>query len=504
MNVKRGRVVMFFAVLFAGLVSCGTLIPPEPTGFEYPGPPPEYTGLPKERPKAKVLTQFAASLIEQFDVQSGRIQIRKNRILPTRSTAIHPMKVDDLETVEEGSILVSPPTENAPFGFMKKVESVTEEANGDLIIETAPATLSEVIAGSDLKPEDVQQTTMKVPVEVYVSADSVKTDKTGKYLDIEAYKGNKFKPQFDIPVAETPNDMCQQATRTIVSGGGIKGTGCIKLKVWVTVDIDIGWWWIFPYLKGFGARASGFALANAKMELEQTVLDIQHKIPLPGDIKLPLFSNVVIPYVFFIGPIPIVITPTVGAEFFFGEGNITAQLETKATVTSDFAKWSLNLGTQEDPVYFGYYCHVGSHCENRNNWTTQYNRFKQNLLNPPTNPIQGEISMRGSLTLSYKAGLSLSAGAYIYGVVGFDAKVQPYVRPSLNVSAMTSVISTSPYVTKPRVSLSGGYGFGVTGKIDAGINLLFWQAQTNIMEGTIYNETYQQLFALCWIPGATC
>jgi len=74
------------------------------------------------------------------------------------------MSVDEVDQVEPGTVIVSPPTDKAPYGVLRKVDSITENPDGTATVETSPATLAEAIAGSDLKPEDIQQTSYTVPV----------------------------------------------------------------------------------------------------------------------------------------------------------------------------------------------------------------------------------------------------------------------------------------------------------------------------------------------------
>ncbi len=113
------RLVLMIPLVGVALMACNqTMIETSTTDqSQYPEVPPAYTGLPAVRPKTKVLTQFAAAGVTDYQA-NGVITYNASRPVPVRTQSLGEVKTDEPEEVVIGTILVSPPTEAAPYGFL--------------------------------------------------------------------------------------------------------------------------------------------------------------------------------------------------------------------------------------------------------------------------------------------------------------------------------------------------------------------------------------------------
>jgi hypothetical protein len=500
-------------VLLGGFIACGNVDPP-PTQlgeFDYPSTPPAYTGLPDTRPQAKVLTQFAADGVTAL-LENGELRIKNNRSLPKRSHPIHRAKIDSVANIQEGMILVSPPTEEAPFGFIKKVTKV-EVIGGETVFQTTEATLAEAVAGTEMSQSEAKSSQVKVPVDAYFQVSnpdgtSLDFNNLPKRLDPKAFKG-RLTPQFDIDIIPAPQNSCRSESPITLPGGGLTASGCIRMRLWISVDVDLGWWWWFPYLQGFGSRVNGYFGTNFNMNLS-TSFSQQLSIALPGDFKFTLVSTHLPTTVFWVGPIPIVITSGVAGELSFG-GQFSASASVSATLRSSLTSFNFNFGSEYDPVRSGFYCgntvangYWG--CRDDSNVTQKVTEFENQMKSwqPLQNPYAATLTGSANANLSYKAKLSLVAYVYLYGALGLDARVEPYVKPYFNTNISANAATGQP-LSVPEVRLSGGINAGIDSSINGNVNLLFINLSAPIVSGPLVPETELLRFlAICWKGDQRC
>jgi hypothetical protein len=514
MYKQLSYVVVTLSVSF--LAACGTTTDPptastSSTPTTYPSVPPAFTGLPTERPHTKVLTTFAARQVTSYSAD-GRIAFNTKALRPTRAPGeLHPANTDTPDQLPIGTILVSPPTEEAPYGFLRRVESVSVAPDGTAIITTSDASLQEAIAGADIQPEDVQASSVQVPVEVTLapSRPEALTEALPKQLS-KPSSTVRVQPQWDIPVAENPSSMCQVQSTPLVGGATLDQTGCIRFKLWATVDVDIGWWWIFPYLKGFGARMNGFASADVKTNLTTLNVDTTlATINLPGNFDYTLVSVNPGVVTFWVGPIPVVIAPQLGLKVKMNQGQISLKANASAKLTSVLPGFTFTLGTQIDPLRFGFYCGNTVNngywgCLNINNLNEKFEALKSQLgaWSPTSTPIGSEINTQLNLDLSYNGELGIQAGIYLYGALGLGASLQPYITPRVGLSVGFNGI---PSPTTARTEVYGRIDGGINGEITAGLHLLFINLDTTLARGTLVPpRTIATLMRSCWTISGRC
>jgi hypothetical protein len=156
----KTKLILASLILSLLASACTTEVPDTPQGWQpYPSAAPVETGLPAVRPKTKVLTKFASESITSMSAD-GTITLKANKVSPVRAASdLGTMKTDEPDKLEAGEIIVSAPTPEVPNGFMQKISDVTYDADGNAIIKTTQATLTEVIAGSDLTQEQLKSKT---------------------------------------------------------------------------------------------------------------------------------------------------------------------------------------------------------------------------------------------------------------------------------------------------------------------------------------------------------
>ncbi len=505
---------LLFALCLAGtalLASCGNTVPTESdSSANYPSTPPAFTGLPANRPHTKVLTQFAANAVQSFGTD-GRIVFDTKRSRPTRAAGeLHRAKTDSPDAQAVGTILVSPPTAEAPYGFLRRITKVTTAPDGSAVIETTEASLQEAIAGADIKPEEVTKSSIQVPIEVTLARtpkDTTNTQSLPELLPQTNFADSGVKPRFDIPIAENPASTCQSNT-TSIAGGTLNRRGCITFKMWATVDVDLGWWWIFPYLQGFGSRLNGYAGADLSANFATSLNANIANISLPGNFNYTLVSANPGVVTFFVGPIPVVIAPQISLGVSFGDGRLTVNGGINTTINSSIPSFNFALGSSSDPVKLGFYCgntisNGNWGCTGINNVDEKFNALKSQLAawNPFSNPLSISTSASLNLEASYKGKLSLQAGVYLYGALGVGVSVEPYVVPRLGMS----VSFPGGSLATPRTQVYGGIDGGVDGNITLGAHLLFINFDQVIGSGQIV--PYQSLVPIvqsCWNAGVRC
>jgi hypothetical protein len=491
------EIKLILALIIASLctTACTTKVPDQPQGWQpYPSAMPAETGLPAVRPKTKVLTKFASSSITSMSTD-GTITIKANKVIPVRAVGeLSSMKTDEPDKLEVGEIIVSAPAPEVPNGFMQKISDITYDANGDAIIKTTQATLVEVIAGSDLTPEQLKSKTVSVPVEMMLQ----RTTRGGQ-------------PRWEI----LPYDSGLQCVGSPqnFAGGFVTAQACVRVAFWIDVRIDIGWWWIFPYLSGFGSSANGMAEVLASVKAGATAsVGAGASMPINQTIKLAdLNSSATMqtsaaPIVFWLGPIPVVITPRLALSLGV-RGNLFLNASASVGIRSTIPDFWVPLGTKNNPVSFGFYCTTGVSCNAINTFKESMDVASYLFSNwqIPSNPIQLNASASLGAYAALQAFVDLSAGVYLYGVAGLSAGVTGYVGPEVSFSASVSASSNlSSFELNPvQTRLSAGIYAGLDGYLDAGVDILGYSFGTRLLGGAIIPRTFLGGIApMCW-TGAT-
>jgi hypothetical protein len=265
--------------------------------------------------KTRVLTQFAGGTLTRLSAK-GTMTFDRPMILPIRAAGISAMKVDDVTELEPGDIIVTAPTDTAPYGFIRKVEGVTG-TNGEVMVTTSSATLEDAIKGSDLPAGDYhlsEPVQMNEVVAAYVvgqdgqlAAQGVSptdgpTD-PGFYALPLPQKG--LKRQGSIGIGTGTGDQCIDLPLTI-NEGGFGSKACFNLSARANLDLQIGiaWAWIFPYptVNQFSAKFVGNAMGSLNIKT-----GISHQFFSP--IKMKLAGYTFAPVTFWIGPLPVVMVP---------------------------------------------------------------------------------------------------------------------------------------------------------------------------------------------------
>jgi hypothetical protein len=462
--------------------------------WNYPSSPPGSTGLPKERPTTKVLTEFAGSSISSYNPATGVVVVDTSGAVPQSRQAkpLTGMKIDLLQSVEVGSVIVSAPTPAAPYGLMRKVKRVQVNIqHNTATLQTEAATLAEVIAGSDLTPEQVKQTKFRTPATLHVRAIPPKQQ---NLLNLSQNPSAPTLPE-TLSLSQAAElsaqgwklfpvgtEHCAPLSADVLEGK-LNSRSCITTKLWLDVEIDIGWWWWFPYLKGFGASASGFLQGSNSLDWSN-VRSQRINLPLPG-LSHTFFELQGAPWTIWLGVIPIVVVPKFVLGMDMG-GNFSAALASGATLSSNFTSFQFNLGTPNSPVQYGFYCGNtvnGGYwgCRAVDNVVQKFEQFKQDLVawKPSSNPLNASVPVAGSLGLGYRTALRFTSGMYLFGILGLDAHLEPWLEPRLDLALRLSATPSGMFTR-----FDGGIQGGVQGKLTAGVNVLGLR-----LDRTIYGKS---------------
>jgi hypothetical protein len=510
-------------LLLALLAACGTQ-PSKPslTRQSYPATPPSYTGLPSTRPTTSVLTQFAGASLISYNLQTGVIVAATSQALPMRKPGeLGSMKLDQISsaTVQTGNILVSAPNPAAPYGFMRKVKSLSHNyQNQTVTLQTTPATLAEVIAGSDLTKEQVRQTSFRVPVKMAVVAkpkagvgvqsnSSSQTPGTlpqlPQYLTPETAKELSTQGWDFFPIG-TGEKSCS-TSKTELWEARLSQTSCINMQMWFTATIDIGWWWWFPYLKGFGTWANAYANVSNTMNfsIDQPITSIE--VALPGGINQRMIDTPMPSSIFWVGPIPIVLTPKFVLDMSLGgslTGSLNAGVGANASVRSSLPELNLWLASSDQPLQYGFYCgntvnngYWGCRSVNNSAEKIEALRSQFEAWRPLNKPIDATASLGARMGIAYKGTLSLQAGMYLYGMVGLAAAFEPYIEPQMNANVNFNIAD----LNQSRVQLGSELYAGADGRVFAGANIFGTNYTTDvILIGNILPRRRLFDFSRCW------
>jgi uncharacterized protein (TIGR02145 family) len=127
---------------------------------------------------------------QEYIISADVVRLEDNTLnslssMDTSGTLIFPQNTQDLQQLRQGSIIVSKPVPAAPYGFIKKVETITVD-NGQVILTTKNASLTEVFSKLNLDEtfdlEPGQLTKDGSGVEgFYLEVDTALYDEDGDY-----------------------------------------------------------------------------------------------------------------------------------------------------------------------------------------------------------------------------------------------------------------------------------------------------------------------------------
>ena len=228
-----------------------------------------------------------------------------------------------LERLARGSVLVSEPSEAAPFGYLRRVEAVRSE-DGELILETEHAGLDDAIAQGSLSatlpltPDDLVSSQVLLENLTLQTRPGGLSPQAGD-LDFEL-KFNKVLLDIDGD-EETKNDQMTLS-------------GKVGLDLFAKVDVDIGWFadaekveTVFGVTQKAELSFKGFSALKLEKEVKVAELDFGTKT-------------------FFVGPVPVVMTPSlelvIGVD---GDLRATTTLTVSETATLQAgARWTDDKG----------------------------------------------------------------------------------------------------------------------------------------------------------------
>jgi hypothetical protein len=226
-----------------------------------------------------------------------------------------------LANLKAGDILVSEPAAAAPDGFLKKIIAVRQEGD-EIIIATEQAALEEAILQGEvsiekqLTPDDLASS---VPL-----LEGVRLERRDGELQAQA-DNFEYEVNFDNTVLfdnDGNNDTREDQLR--VDG-----------KLFFSdplIGVDIG----LTYKKVFGVPIypNGVKFRMGLQFRQEARMSVFSGIKLSHSEEIPVFKQFYKPIVFFIGPVPIVLTPVMNATLKLN-GEFDAQVTFKAEAVAN-------------------------------------------------------------------------------------------------------------------------------------------------------------------------
>jgi hypothetical protein len=498
--IQKLKTAVLSLACLIGFAACGQIpqvVPVATNSWDYPSKPPAYTGLPDKRPMTRVLDQTTSQKIISFTPNKA-IKFTNS------SLTFQPMGTPNVpfdSKIFPGMILVSAPAPTIPYGLLQKVVSVTTNPDNTMTLETTEASLAEAIAGADIKPSDVQATHFRVPVDVMLApSDSSKMMPSSLY-DLKLPKAQPQGLTYDLV---NERNVCQPKNPKIDNVVSASMNSCVSLRIWVDVRIDIGWWLFVPYLNGFGATMNGFQSWSLSSNITLGP-SVSKQWPFPGDgDSLQLINYNPTPITFFIGPIPIVITPNLSLSINT-QGEIRVNASLNSVFESSLLKFGIGLGSENSPLQYGFFCNW-SNCVGINNLEQKFDQFRQSLQNwqPTAQPLFNNLAYSTGLKIFYRGNVNIDAGLFLYGFLGFTAGINPYIEPSLDVTG--TYISSSQVPAFVETKLMGAVTAGVNGTIKVNLKLVLGnfklENEAILVRGALVNPiNLVPPFGYCWRNG---
>jgi len=244
---------------------------------------------------------------EEYIIGDDTVTISSNAVIVTTQTEnvlqqvtenqlTFSSETQELEQLENGNILVGGISENAPDGYLRKVVNITK-SGGQIIVNTEQAEITDVIKDCDFSIKRV------------VTTNDILNKK-------KSAKSSKFEGEIDVVLFDhdgnydTDNDQ-------------VKITGTYSIEPEIIFDLKI----------------REYTLQNFKFGLKFTKeLEIQAKAKVQFDLLKKETTLATIPLssiAFFVGTVPIVITPQLVIKVGI-DGSLSAEITvTKTETTTD-------------------------------------------------------------------------------------------------------------------------------------------------------------------------
>jgi hypothetical protein len=272
-------------------------------------PPPEVTQREAIIPETtKVADTATREALESFNVQTGILRFKN-------TTPV-------LESLVAADVLVSEPSSNAPYGYLRKVSSVRRE--GDVVIlETTQASLTDAIHQGWLEGEGSLEASDLVATEVYAAGVEAKALFPSETLSPAVgviSEGYDFEAKIDA-------SLSFEGSSGPASGEGeVRVTGLFRFNAGYKVGLGIE-----PCFEIPPVCIDRF---EASMGVEQFA-GLTVTARLQGSIKkeVKLATYYFSPIVFFIGPVPVVFVPIVDAVIgASGEAQLNFRFEASESI----------------------------------------------------------------------------------------------------------------------------------------------------------------------------
>lgn len=274
-----------------------------------------------------------------------------------------------VRSLSAGDIVVVDPTDEAPDGLLKKVEGVTD-ANGQLTLDTAPATLEDAIEDGSINLDSDSTTSTLNPAVL----------RNGVTMT-----SNKGLGTFNIPMNSVLYDADGNNSTTYDQ---VKATGNISISPSFDFNVDI----------------RHFSIQRIKFT-DKTTETASLAVTAGGSVsfskRVEIWSQPLAPISFAIGPVPVWITPIVKV-YIGADGEVHASVTTSVTQQA-----TMTAGLQYD----------------RGNWSTITSFTNSFSFQPPT------VSAGGSL----KAYAGPELNLMLYGVAGPHANIDGYLKMDVDL-----------------------------------------------------------------------
>jgi hypothetical protein len=231
----------------------------------------------------KVPDQATRDALTVFNVDTGEMRFNA-------STPI-------LDNLKAGDVFVSEPSVAAPYGFLRKVSSVTKDG-GEVVVATSEAKLTDAIHQGTLNVQDqLQQSQLKQVTPLMEGA-------FGGLAEGSVQSSGELEPQISFGKGFDFEYGVDAKLNLDGSGDGVSATGTanfsgrVKFNVGYRVLIDIGF---LADLDAFEASLGFEESVNIKVDAK-----VKGKVKKEWEVARFDFDSIV----FFIGPVPVVLVPS--------------------------------------------------------------------------------------------------------------------------------------------------------------------------------------------------
>lgn len=267
---------MFFSVLLLFLAACGGRVDPPPS--TRPVIIPETTKVADEATRAALMS---------FEPDTGAMRF-------AQSTAL-------LQSLEPDDVLVGEPSSAAPAGYLRKVKVIREEGS-ELVLETTQANLTDAVTQGEITEEGEFTADDVSSTATYLMGVTAEVVRPANGLAPQVGVGDNY--NFRVGFDEVALDL---------------GEGDVQVKVRLNGELyfNAGWGVDLGIEPCFEVPPVCVDRFEAKIGVEEWL-----KVGLSGEASAKLTKEVKVasyyfkPLVFFIGPVPVVVVPSI--EVFVG------------------------------------------------------------------------------------------------------------------------------------------------------------------------------------------